>query len=78
MFVKENLKLRAEEDTSSQVLTIMKPGIEVRILEVGKAETIDGINSNWVKVDVQFNPRGNTGDSFIPSMIGWCYGGYLE
>lgn len=78
LFVKENLKLRAEENTSSPVLTVMKPGVEVRILEVGKAETIDGINSNWVKVDVQFNPRGNTGEPLTPSMTGWCYGGYLE
>lgn len=78
MNVKENLKLRSEESTSSKVLSVMKPGTEVRILEVGKAEKIDGINSNWIKVDVQFNPRGHTGEPLIPSMTGWCFGGYLE
>lgn len=78
MDVKENLKLREKEATTSKVLTIMKPGTPVRILEVGKAETIDGISSNWVKVDVNFNPYGHTGEPVIPSMTGWCFGGYLK
>ena len=78
MYVSEKLKLRAGEDTSSQVLTVMPQYTEVRILELGKEETIDGIHSNWVKVDVQLNPRGNTGEPLRPSMTGWCFGGYLE
>lgn len=50
MTVKENLKLRSDEATSTQVLTVMSTG--TKILELGKQETIDGINSNWVKVEV--------------------------
>ena len=78
MTVKENLKLRSGEATSTQVLTVMSAGAKVKILELGKSETIDGINSNWVKVDVQFNPRGHTGEPLRPSMTGWCFGGYLK
>lgn len=48
MTVKENLKLRSGEATSTQVLTVMQAGTKVKILELGKAEKIDGINSNWV------------------------------
>ena len=42
MTVRENLKLRSGEDTSTQVLAVMSAGAKVRILELGKAETIDG------------------------------------
>ncbi len=45
MTVSENLKLRSGEATSTQVLTIMSAGTKVKILELGKAETIDGISS---------------------------------
>ena len=52
MHVSENLKLRSGEATTIQVLTVMSAGTKVKILELGKAENIDGINSNWVKVEV--------------------------
>lgn len=50
MSVKENLKVRSAEATSSNVLNIMAAGTKVKVLELGKSETIDGIKSNWVKV----------------------------
>ncbi len=46
MLVSEKLKLRSGEATSTQVLTVMSAGTKVKILEFGKAETIDGISSN--------------------------------
>ena len=52
MTVSENLKLRSGEATSTQVLTVMSAGTKVKILELGKEENIDDINSNWVKVEV--------------------------
>ena len=73
-----NLKLRAAEATSSNVLTVMAQGTKVKILELGKAETIDGISSNWVKVEVQKGAKDKNGNAIKAGTAGWCYGGYLE
>jgi len=78
MTVKENLKLRSGEATSTQVLTVMSAGTKVKILELGKAETIDGISSNWVKVEVQKGAKDREGKPIKSGTVGWCYGGYLE
>ncbi|MBQ8680601.1 MAG: SH3 domain-containing protein [Treponema sp.] len=78
MTVRENLKLRSGEATSTQVLAVMQAGTKVRILEVGKAETINGISSNWVKVEVQKGAKDRDGKPIKRGTVGWCYSGYLE
>ena len=92
MHVSENLKLRSGEATTTQVLTVMSAGTKVKILELGKAENIDGINSNWVKVEVQAGAKDRDGitdnwvqvetlfavGDFMPGEVGWCFGGYLK
>ena len=78
MLVNENLKLRSGEDTSTQVLSVMSAGTKVKILELGKAETIDGISSNWVKVEVQKGAKDRDGNPIKPGTVGWCFGGFLE
>ena len=77
MTVSENLKLRSGEATTTQVLTVMQAGTKVKILELGKAENIDGINSNWVKVEVQSGAKDRDGKTIRTGTVGWCYGGYL-
>ena len=74
----ENLKLRSGEATTTSVLTVMQAGTKVKILELGKAETIDGIDSNWVKVEVQKGAKDRNGKEIKSGTTGWCYGGYLE
>ena len=78
MTVRENLKLRSGEATSTQVLAVMSAGAKVRILELGRAETIDGIPSNWVKVEVQQGAKDRDGKPIKGGTVGWCFGGYLE
>ena len=78
MTVKENLKLRSGEATTSEVLTVMSAGTKVKILELGKSETIDGINSNWVKVEVLSDAKDRDGRAIRAGTVGWCYGGYLK
>ena len=78
MLVNENLKLRSGEATSTQVLAVMQAGTKVKILELGKAETIDGISSNWVKIEIQSEAKDKDGKSIKKGTIGWCYGGYLK
>ena len=78
MTVSENLKLRSGEATTSEVITVMSAGTKVKILELGKAENIDGINSNWVKVEVQSDAKDREGNTISRGTVGWCYGGYLK
>lgn len=78
MTVTENLKLRSGEATTTQVLTVMSAGTKVKILEFGKAENIDGINSNWVKVEVQAGAKDSDGKTITKGTVGWCFGGYLK
>ncbi len=78
MLVTENLKLRSGEATSTDVLAVMQAGTKVKILELGKSETIDGINSNWVKVEVQTGAKDCDGKPIKAGTVGWCYGGYLK
>ena len=78
MTVKENLRLRSGEGTSSQVVTVLPTGSRVRIMEVGKAETIDGISSNWVLVESQSHTKDRDGKIIYAGTQGWCFGGYLE
>ena len=78
MTVRENLKLRSGKHTSTQVLAVMSAGAKVRILELGKAETVDGILSNWVKVEVQQGAKDRDGKPIKGGTVGWCFGGYLE
>ena len=60
------------------MLAVMQAGSRIKVLEVGKAETIDGISSNWVKVDVQYGAKDRDGKIIYAGTQGWCFGGYLE
>ena len=55
----------------------MSAGTKVKILELGKAETIDGISSNWVKVEVQSGGKDRDGKTITKGTVGWCFGGYF-
>lgn len=78
MIINENLRLRNKEETSSKVITIMQAGTKVKILAIGKSEEIDGIISNWVKVEIQEGAKDKNNKKIKAGTIGWCYGGYLR
>ena len=78
MVCNDNLRLRSEEATSSNIITTMSKGTKVKILKLGKAEKIDGINSNWVQIEILSDAKDKDGKSIKTGTIGWCYGGYLE
>ena len=77
MSVKENLKLRSGEATTTSVLAVMSAGTRVKILTLGKQATIDGITSNWVQVEVQAGAKDRDGKPIAAGTTGWCFGGYL-
>lgn len=74
---KENLRLREKEGTFGAVITAMPAGTRVKILSLGKEETIDGITNDWVEVRVEWNSKDLNGRS-IYGTTGWCFGGYLR
>lgn len=76
MYVKENLRLRSEENTSSSIVTVMRIGSKVKIVKLGKEETIDAIHSKWVKIEV-LDGKIKNGESINKGTVGWCFGGYL-
>ena len=78
MSVKENLKLRSGEATTTSVLAVMSAGTRVKILTLGKQATIDGITSNWVQVEVQAGAKDRDGKAIAAGTTGWCFGGYLQ
>ena len=73
-YAAENLILRSGPTTGSKSIKTMERGTLVMVMEIGKSETINGITSNWVKVEIY----ERTGWEVIPTdEIGWCFGGYL-
>ena len=73
----DNLRLRETGSTSGKAITTMQAGTYVRILSLGKEETIDNITDNWVEVELQWDSKDLEGD-FIDGEVGWCFGGYLR
>ena len=74
---KENLRLRETGGASGEIITTMQADTYVRILSLGKEETIDGITDNWVEVELQFGANDTEG-KLIHGEVGWCFGGYLK
>ena len=74
---KDNLRLRETGSTSGKAITTMQANTCVRILSLGKEETIDGITDNWVEVELQFGANDTEG-KLIHGEVGWCFGGYLK
>lgn len=73
----ENLRLRITQDTSSETILVMAKRCHLTVLEVGKKDTIDGITSNWVKVEV-YKGTQKDGKKIPDRTQGWCFGGYLS
>lgn len=60
------LSLKETPLAGSAIVTRMAEGTDVRLLETGGEDTIDGIDGNWVRVGTE------DGDE------GWCFSGYLQ
>ena len=61
----ENLRLRNTGSLQGEILLIIQRDRWVRVLEKGNEETINGIKSVWVRVQLEDGTEG------------WCFGGYL-
>lgn len=63
----DRLRLRKDKDVSSEVIDTMETGTEVKLLEFGSPDIIDGLAGYWVLVQVKGSKKK-----------GWCFGGYLQ
>ena len=75
--IKENLRLRKNDNLGSAVITTIKEGSQVKILETGEPEVIEDIYSFWVKVQI-VSGTDRDGNTLKAGTCGWCFGGYLE
>lgn len=68
---KEGLNIRETPSLSSKKIAALIYASEVNVLEIGAKETIDGIDSNWMKIQIPALSWGQKSQS------GWVFGGYL-
>ena len=73
----DNLRLRASGSTAGKPVVTIGKGTQVKVLAVGAEQTIDGITSNWVQVEVQAGAKDRDGKPIAVGTTGWCFGGYL-
>ena len=76
--VTENLRLRTDDKTTAQVVTTLVAGTRVKVLALGREDTIDDIKSNWVQVSVLDGAKDKDGNVIEAGTIGWLFGGYLS
>ena len=74
----DNLRLRSSGSTAGKHVVTIGRGTQVKVLSIGAQQTIDGIISNWVKVEVQAGAKDRDGKPIAAGTRGWCFGGYLE
>ena len=73
----DNLRLRSSGSTAGKPVVTIGKGTQVKVLAVGAEQTIDGITSNWVQVEVQAGAKDRDGKPIAAGTTGWCFGGYL-
>lgn len=73
----DNLKVRGNEGLNGKALFTLKKDSRIFVLEIGKKEKIDGIDSNWVKI-VTDKSLDKDGKEIEQGKQGWCFGGYLS
>ena len=73
----DNLRLRSSGSTAGKPVVTIGKGTQVKVLAVGAEQTIDGITSNWVQVEVQAGAKDRDGKAIAAGTRGWCFGGYL-
>ena len=74
----ENLRLRTDDKTTAQVIATLAAGTRVKVLAHGREDTIDGIASNWVQVEVLGGAKDKDDNAIEAGTKGWLFGGYLS
>ncbi|MBQ1662339.1 MAG: SH3 domain-containing protein, partial [Treponema sp.] len=73
-----NLRLRSSENTDSSIITTMNAHTKVKILRIGRTDESEGVESNWVLVEILPGGKDRDGKRIPDGTAGWCFGGFLE
>ena len=73
----DNLRLRSSGSKAGKHVVTLGKGTQVKVLSIGAEQTLDGIISNWVKVEVQAGAKDRDGNAIAAGTTGWCFGGCL-
>ena len=73
----DNLRLRSSGSKAGKHVITIGKGTQVKVLSIGAEQTLDGIISNWVQVEVQAGAKDRDGKPIAAGTTGWCFGGYL-
>ena len=76
--VTENLRLRTDDKTTAKVVATLAARTRVKVLAPGREDTIDGIASNWVQVEVLGGAKDKDDNTIEAGTKGWLFGGYLS
>ena len=77
VLVLDNLRLRSAGSMDGSTIVTIQKGSLLEVMGTGKNETIDGIDSSWVKVKVLESTQDKDGRLVQEETEGWCFGGYL-
>ena len=78
MYCTDNLKLRENAAITAESKLIMQKGTMLKVIDSGQFETIDNVQSRWVKVEVIKDSVTSEGSFLAKGTKGWCFGGYLN
>lgn len=76
--ISDDISLKQEPQNSSSDVTTIAKNSNVKIIEIGNAEEVDGILSNWLKVEVMKGAQDHNNNLIAPGTAGWCFGAYLK
>ena len=77
VWVSDNLRLRSADSMDGSAIVTIQKGSLLEVIGTGKNETIDGIDSSWVKVKALESTQDKDGSFVQEETEGWCFGGYL-
>ena len=77
VLVLDNLRLRSTGSMDGAAIVTIQKGSLLEVIGTGKNETIDGIDSSWVKVKALESTQDKDGSFVQEETEGWCFGGYL-
>ena len=66
----DNLRLRSSGNTAEKPVVTIGKGSTVKVLAAGAEQTIDGITSKWVQVEVQAGAKDRNGKPIAAGTVG--------
>lgn len=70
--------IREESKVKSTLIAKIGSGSKVIVKKIGRKETINGITSNWVKINIVPGAENGRGYKLPEYINGWLFGGNLE